>query len=678
MASSSSQDRAKLEFEAVSNEFAEICLNTFKYNMKLEGAEILRLNKDGLYLSNTILNIYNTILEENKYNICQSEIFKNRGNYCVIREKAYKTIVELFSSMPDCPPDIKNVSLIHKQVIPERPGQIIPERPRKVSSIKIVRRKWVLNPPSDIVDMPVYNSQDNFYFSDFIRKYTGVRFKPNQNGLQQTKYDLNRIIKACLGKNDLCVIKQSATEPFALRKMITYQTYSYHSFDQEYYLAGQSEEDIKYGHPKIVTESIPIFQALVRNFDILTEKFVFFPTHNLNDHTNDHKEFNLFPGYKAHCVVADPSVDLLTPEQLLLIQPYIDHIKYCYANGDNELFDYILSYIAYPLRNNKKTKKCLILSGKEGAGKNSLFELIGNFIYGRSLYVELDSMDKALQKHNNIVAHKLLVVINEAKSIDGSKVSRDMFEKFKDMVTNEYTTVEPKGIDAFDIENYVNYVITTNNDFVMPITSNDRRYIMVRVSDTHMGDVKYFNDFYKGFTQEVANILFTYLIGCQIKIVSIDNIPTTDIRLEAQELTKHQYEHFCNEIFVEHTYAIDFKSLIVDNDKIRVKAEIHDAVFLSTIHLFEEYLVWKKTHSITAKPYSKITLTKNFKIWVHEHAFAKHKRSHWANGKNNNGFVINLSTCPDIKLYAPIKNDEGQQIVSLKDFLINTYNVNYW
>ena len=59
-------------------------------------------------------------------------------------------------------------------------------------------------------------------------------------------------------------------------------------------------------------------------------------------------------------------------------------------------------------------------------------------------------------------------------------------EKLKNITVAPKIKYEKKGSDPIRVNNYVNTVMTTNNDFTIPISQTDRRNVFFKCSDKHI------------------------------------------------------------------------------------------------------------------------------------------------------------------------------------------------
>jgi hypothetical protein len=239
------------------------------------------------------------------------------------------------------------------------------------------------------------------------------------------------------------------------------------------------------------------------------KKIVFAPMQNNPEYAN------LFIGYTAQCL---PEI---TSDDLSIIAPLLDHIKTIWARNDDGLYDYIIDWFANIIQKGRKNKTALVLySRSEGAGKNVITDFFRQYVIGTAYTTECNNIDTLTAKFNSSFTNRILTMINETHS-DGSAVNyHRVFDIMKDLITNERIKVEYKGIDSFDVDDYNNYIITTNNYHPVRVSPSNRRYTFIELDNARIGDTAYFDALWAITTgenaQRNANIFLTYLMTRKI------------------------------------------------------------------------------------------------------------------------------------------------------------------
>lgn len=183
----------------------------------------------------------------------------------------------------------------------------------------------------------------------------------------------------------------------------------------------------------------------------------------------------------------------------------------------------------------------MVVLGREGTGKNILFDMIRKFIMGNNYATETCKMDKITGRFNTMMQNKLLIALNEAANV-GQSESHEKQEVLKDIITNTKNQIEPKGVNSYTVNDYCNYVCFSNNDHVIKASTEMRRFVFFETSSARIGDHQYFKDIRSDFEQHDAGIhLYHYLMSIDISDFTPQrDFPTTQLKeqLKANALEK--------------------------------------------------------------------------------------------------------------------------------------------
>jgi len=253
--------------------------------------------------------------------------------------------------------------------------------------------------------------------------------------------------------------------------------------------------------------------------------------------TND-KEFNMYRGFRAQDV---ENVDIN------LIQPILNHIKMCWANDDDDIYDYIIHWFNHCFTKPwMKSGIVLLLCGLEGTGKGLLIDnLIIPYIYGDTIACVSQGLSPIVQRFNSICMNKLFICCNEVSTEGGFHTS---FEKLKAIITDKTISIEKKGIDIFkDYPNFINFIFTTNNTDSVKLGRTDRRYCCLETSSRYKGQWDYFTTLLDNCNQDTANHFYTFCKQYPITR-NIRNIPRTKLKDDMMMNAKSTIERFVEDI----------------------------------------------------------------------------------------------------------------------------------
>ena len=175
--------------------------------------------------------------------------------------------------------------------------------------------------------------------------------------------------------------------------------------------------------------------------------------------------FNLWNGFAISKEQADATDDKEA-------QPILDHILELWCDGDTDSYNYVLNMFAHYIQKpHIKTGVVLALKSKQGGGKGIILNKL-NDIIGDDHFCSNSNANYLFGDFNGQLEGKILVNLDEA-FWGGDKKMEGMM---KSKITETKQTVRKLFKEAYTVDDYVNYIITTNNDWFAGVTEDDRRY----------------------------------------------------------------------------------------------------------------------------------------------------------------------------------------------------------
>lgn len=247
---------------------------------------------------------------------------------------------------------------------------------------------------------------------------------------------------------------------------------------------------------------------------------------------------NIWTGLKAQKV---DKVDLSK------VEPFLQILRlWAGFNFDDEKsaeFDkgyrYLLAWFKNLICNpGKRTQTALVVIGEQGAGKNILVDFIMNMIIGNTHTATVTGISRITQKHNNLIAGKLLICINEM-SASGSDSFLQNFDQIKALITDDKITCEPKFKEPYELLNFCAFILLSNHILAMRAEVGDRRYSMHQISDSCKGKTEFWEDIALKFKDpETANHVYTWLTKQNVDDVNLRIPPETELRSEVIQNSK--------------------------------------------------------------------------------------------------------------------------------------------
>jgi len=148
--------------------------------------------------------------------------------------------------------------------------------------------------------------------------------------------------------------------------------------------------------------------------------------------------------------------------------------------------DYFLNWLAYGLQTRSKCRTAIITKGIEGAGKGLIYEQIIQKIVGKQ-YTSTITQETLSGRFNGQLENKLFILANEVKADfrDGNST----YEKLKMYVTDKTLNIENKGVKTYEVENYFNLWLHSNEAIPIQIGATDRRYTVTESSSRKILDI---------------------------------------------------------------------------------------------------------------------------------------------------------------------------------------------
>ena len=243
--------------------------------------------------------------------------------------------------------------------------------------------------------------------------------------------------------------------------------------------------------------------------------------------------FSYFTGYEYNEV---DSVD----ENV--IAGFLNHVKEVIANGNDEMYEYILNWYSYILQKpDGKTGTCLVFTGKQGTGKNVFTDVLCKLMskYANS---NLTRIDDVVGKFNTALENMKLVICNEMSSAETNKYLNS--DALKSVITENQIDVNQKCMPVRTIQNVCNLILLSNHSVPVKIESGDRRYVVSETSDRYKGNFGYFEKLCGSFNDAFYENLYTYFMRRDISKFNPRIMPDSEAKDDIINASKSSYELF--------------------------------------------------------------------------------------------------------------------------------------
>lgn len=232
-------------------------------------------------------------------------------------------------------------------------------------------------------------------------------------------------------------------------------------------------------------------------------------------------KYNLFYGFTY-------STDDNKTYDYELIKDFIRHVEYVCNEEDKEdkpVSDYFLNWISHIFQKPEiKTNVAVVLySITEGIGKNTITDILAKLLKGYE--TKFRDTNALTDKFNGDMMAKLFVVGDEINAR-----AQQVANELKDIITRKTENIEFKGKDKFILNDYKNYIFTTNNENVFKVSNTDRRYMFIECPETKK-TVEYYKNLIN-FSNDETKLkhLFNFFYSRDISEFQTQNIVMTDYK----------------------------------------------------------------------------------------------------------------------------------------------------
>ena len=180
---------------------------------------------------------------------------------------------------------------------------------------------------------------------------------------------------------------------------------------------------------------------------------------------------------EAVSVMDSENRDSLHPGLLMIL----NHIRYILCNNVHEQYMEMIYSIASLIQKPTKRLPVIVLRSPQGVGKNIIFEeLIAKRIITPDYSIISDKIDTFVGKFNTAIEGKMFGILDECDMFIGNHAINSLL---KSLATQSTVLIEPKGLNPYRVNSYMNLVVLTNSKAPLKLEETNRRYNLYDVND---------------------------------------------------------------------------------------------------------------------------------------------------------------------------------------------------
>ena len=199
------------------------------------------------------------------------------------------------------------------------------------------------------------------------------------------------------------------------------------------------------------------------------------------------------------------------------------HLLHIICNGNKKVAKYLIGLLAYWVQNPEKVGEvAIVLRGKKGTGKGVFARVLQCWFLHHFVHI---TQSRHLTGNFNAHLADCLFLFADEVTWGGDKQGEGVL---KGLITEDTIQIEPKGINCFSLRNRLKILIASNSDWVVPVTEDERRYLVLDVSEDKRGDREYFNELQAAIENGEAGAMLRDLMHLDLSGFSHRDVPHTD------------------------------------------------------------------------------------------------------------------------------------------------------
>lgn len=221
--------------------------------------------------------------------------------------------------------------------------------------------------------------------------------------------------------------------------------------------------------------------------------------------------FNLFTGFGSK------------PDANASCDKFLNHLRNVICEDNEEGFEYLIRWMAHAIQNpGEKPGVAVILKGKKGVGKDTVAKYFARTI-GKKYCTTLAQSTHLTGRFQSHLEQTLLVSIEEGSWAGHRKDE----EALKHLLTADEMLIERKGIEAYSIRSSSRFIISTNADWAVPATDDERRFAVFDTKSERKAP-NYYSEIYEELENGGADALHHFLLSLDLSEFEVRYAPNSN------------------------------------------------------------------------------------------------------------------------------------------------------
>jgi hypothetical protein len=164
-------------------------------------------------------------------------------------------------------------------------------------------------------------------------------------------------------------------------------------------------------------------------------------------------------------------------------QLFLNHCREVICSGDDEHYDYLIKREAFIAQKRMRSEVAVgLMTEEEGTGKG-LYSRTLNRLYGIHA-MQVQNPAHVVGKYNPHLEKLVRLTADEALFALDPLHRNALYN----LITEPLITIEPKFINAYQAENFLNIDVISNAEHFLPVSRFVRRFFVPKASSEHAND----------------------------------------------------------------------------------------------------------------------------------------------------------------------------------------------
>jgi len=202
---------------------------------------------------------------------------------------------------------------------------------------------------------------------------------------------------------------------------------------------------------------------------------------------------------------------------------YLAHLKDNVCQGDQARYDYLIGWMANAVQHpGDPGQVAVVIRGGKGTGKNETARHFGE-LFGRHCK-EVTNPAHVMGNFNATLKDAVVIVADECFV----PKKKEHESALKAMITNSRIAVEMKGVDAQQRRNCTHLMMLTNDEWAVPATGDERRFLVLDIGTAKQRDRSYFGAIDEQMRNGGYEALLHFLMHHDLSGFDVTAVPETE------------------------------------------------------------------------------------------------------------------------------------------------------